>query len=87
MDRKEILSQYNVNESGRIVSPGKFEGEMLYVPFYWSVFMDGGADRDDGTVLGFDITTEDRQMFPELGTRRRTVKLIQRDDGFVVEVS
>jgi len=84
MTRHEIESAYHV-VSGRIVSPGMFEGEMVYVPHYWDAYLNGFADRDDGTVLGFDITSSDKAQFPEL-KRRRTVKLIQRDDGFVCEV-
>jgi hypothetical protein len=85
MTRAQILADYRVSESGRIESPGKFEGEMLYVPFFWDAFLNGMADRDGGTVIGFDITPEDRQMFPELGKRKRTVRIYQRDDGFVCE--
>lgn len=85
MTRGEITKAYAVNENGVITSPGMFEGEMLYVPHYWEMFLEGFADRDDGKVLGFDILPEDRQQFPELGKRRRTVKLYQRDDGFVCE--
>jgi hypothetical protein len=83
MTRQEILSQYNII-NGRIRSPGKFEGEMLYVPFYWDIYLSGFADRDDGKILGFDVEPEDKQQFPEL-KKRRTVKLYQRDDGFVCE--
>lgn len=86
MNRQEILNEYNVSKEGVILSPGKFEGEMLYVPHYWGIFLEGCADRDDGKVLGFNISFEDRVQFPELGKRRRTVKLYQRDDGFVCEV-
>ena len=68
-----------------VKGPGQFEGEAVYVPFYWEVYLDGGADRDDGRVLGFDVTDDDKALFPEL-KRRRTVKLVQRDDGFVCEV-
>ena len=70
---------------GRITSPGKVEGERVYVPYFWEAYLNGCADRDDGKVLGFDITAEDRQAFPELG-RKRTVRLIQDDQGFVREV-
>lgn len=68
-----------------VARPGKFEGEARYVPYFWQAFLNGCADRDDGTVLGFDVTAEDKALFPEL-KRRHTVKLIERDDGFVVEV-
>lgn len=84
MTRKDIERDY-VIENGRIQSPGKFEGEMLYVPFFWDIGMDGFADRDDGNVLGFDVSATDKTEFPEL-KGRRTVKLLQRDDGFVCEV-
>lgn len=85
MTRDEVLKQYKVSEQGVITTPGKFEGEMVYVPHFWDVFLDGGADRDDGKVIGFDVTPEDRKEFPEL-KGRRTVKLYQRDDGFVCEL-
>jgi hypothetical protein len=85
MTREEILAQYDVDEHGIIRSPGQFEGEAVYVPYFWNAYLEGCADRDNGRTLGFDITPEDRQMFPELGAKRRTVKLYQRDDGFVCE--
>jgi len=85
MDRAEVYKAYKVDERGTIRSPGKFEGEMLYVPYFWDAYLNGCADRDDGNVLGFDILPEDREQFPELGRRRRTVKLYQRGDGFVCE--
>lgn len=65
--------------------PGKFAGEPVYVPYFWDAYLNGCADRDDGTVLGFDVTAEDKELFPEL-KRRHTVELIERDDGFVCEV-
>lgn len=84
MTREKILQDYEVDTNGIIRSPGKFEGEMLYVPYFWEVFLDGGADRDNGTILGFDLTPEDKAQFPEL-KGKRTVRLYQRDDGFVCE--
>ncbi len=84
MTRKEIESTFTIGANGRIQNPGQFEGEMLYIPHFWEVFLDGFADRDDGSVLGFDLTAEDKAEFPEL-KGRRTVKLFQRDDGFVCE--
>ena len=68
-----------------VTSPGKFQGEAIYVPFYWDIYLDGGADRDDGEILGFDVTTGDKGNFPEL-RRRKTVKLIEDEQGFVREV-
>jgi hypothetical protein len=85
MTRQDVLASYKVDAHGHIRSPGKFEGEMIYVPYYWQAFLEGMADRDNGHVLGFDVTREDKAEFPEL-KNRRTVRLIERDDGFVVEV-
>lgn len=86
MTRAEIIRDYDVDADGVIRSPGKFEGEMLYVPFYWDAYLNGCADRDDGRVLGFDITAEDREMFPELPKRKRTIRLVESDTGFVSQV-
>jgi len=85
MGRNEILAEYEIDKNGRISNPGKFEGEMLYVPFYWDAFLNGGADRDDGTTLGFNITKEDKDEFPDL-KHRRTVNLVEDSQGFVREV-
>jgi hypothetical protein len=82
--RQQIEKDFKVI-NGTIVSPGMFEGERVYIPYFWQCFLNGGADRDNGRVLGFDVTKEDKEAFPELG-RKRTVKLYQRDDGFVCEM-
>ena len=84
MNRATILAQYKIS-LGLIQSPGRFEGEMLYVPYYWDVYLLYGADRDNGRALGFDVSAEDKVEFPEL-KRRRTVKLIKSDQGFICEV-
>ncbi len=65
--------------------PGKFEGEPRYVPYFWDIFLNGDADRDDGIVLTFYVSKEDKEKFPEL-RRRKTVKLIETTVGFVTEV-
>lgn len=83
MIRQQILEQYQA-ENGIIRTPGRFEGEMLYVPHFWGIFLEGFADRDDGRTVEFDVTDEDRQEFPEL-KGRRTIRLFQREDGFVIE--
>lgn len=64
--------------------PGKFEGCAPYVAYFWALFMEGCADRDDGSRIGFDLTTEDKALFPEL-RGRRTVNVCETSDGFVIE--
>ncbi len=84
MTRKEVLEEYKVVD-GRIQSPGKFEGEMLYVPAYWAAGLEGFADEDDGEVYVFELGAEDKKEFPELGGKRK-LKLAESDVGFVYEV-
>lgn len=86
MTRAEVMKHYRTDAHGRIISPGAFEGEMIYLPHYWEAFMDGMVDFERGDVLGFYIEDDERREFPELGKRRRTVKLYQRSDGFIIEV-
>lgn len=76
---------YNIDAESRITDPGMFEGQKVYVPYFWDVYLNGCADRDDGTVLGFDITKEDREKYPEIPARKRTIRLMQTDSGFVIE--
>lgn len=74
-------------EHGIIRNPGKFEGEPIYVPYFWGVYMDGGADEDEGGTLKFKITAEDRKAFPELGKKQKVIRLYESENGFVSEVS
>lgn len=83
MIRSDIERDYNV-VNGVIRSPGKFEGEPVYVPYYWNVYLEGFASSDDGKVLSFTVEPEERWMFPEL-KGRRVVKLRCDDSGFVWE--
>ena len=86
MTRAEILKMYDVDSRGIIRSPGQFEGEKIYLPAFWDVFLSGFFDFERGPVMGWYITPEDRAEFPEISKRKRTVKLVQRNDGFIVEV-
>jgi len=67
MTRAEVLGAYVVNEHGVIMSPGKFEGCMLYVPAFWDLCMDGFTDFEDGGVHGMAFDDSDRDMWPEIG--------------------
>ena len=90
MTRSEVAAQYNVNSKGIIRSPGKFEGELLYVPHFWEVVLEGGAadefqPEDGGPLLSMVLVTdEDRHQFPELEEQRK-VWLGESDQGFVEE--
>ena len=83
--RAEVLKHFEV-EKGRITTPGRFEGERLYIPYFWERALDGWQDveEDDGTAVFF-IMPEDCEEFPELKSKTE-VRVIQREDGFIVEV-
>ena len=69
-----------------VTRPGKFQGCAPYVPFFWQVTLDGCADYCDATgAHSVEVTAADKVLFPEL-KRRKRVRLVERDDGFVVEV-
>jgi hypothetical protein len=82
MTRQDILSQYQVSPNGVILSPGKFESEMLYVPYFWEAYMNGMADDDDGSILTFIVNQDDLNEFPELANVKK-VQLEETDQGFV----
>lgn len=70
-------------------SPGKFEGEPAYVPYFYELVMDGGSDEalTDGESVTYDvfkITDEDKTMFPELLGVGHYVILHYTNDGFVI---
>ena len=71
---------------GQITDPGKFEGEAPYVPYFWSLYLNDFADSDDGHILKFNVTKEDKALFPGLLNRRRVISLYESSDGFVCEV-
>ena len=80
---QEIKESYKLDESGeRIVSPGKFEGEPVYIPHFWDEFLNGCADEDDGETMIFHICDEDRAQFPSLANVA-AVYIEQDDNGFV----
>lgn len=71
--------------------PGKFEGEAPYVPYFYDQAMEGfggeileGGEDGGYSVEKFKVSKEDIAIFPEL-KNKKYVKLIYREDGFVVE--
>ena len=44
--RAEVLAGYKI-ENGRIVSPGKFEGAPVWLPYFWDLAMDGMGRLSD----------------------------------------
>lgn len=83
MTRQDILNEYTVNDGGIIQNPGKFESEMLYAPYFYDAMLNGMGDETlaDNSEL-FELSDEDRAMFPELGSDTFLV-LSESDSGFV----
>ena len=83
MTLDEITNTYQTRD-GVIVSPGKFEGEPVYVPYFWDAFPpDWVEDEDDDGVLIFKVSAEDRAAFPGMLDGVREVRLREDDNGFV----
>ena len=82
MNRQEILAAYKVSKGGVIQSPGKFEGEMLYVPALWSACLDGCSSFDECGVYGTIFDDNDRAEFPEIGASYG-ILMSESESGFV----
>lgn len=88
--RDQVLRDYNVDANGVIRSPGKFEGEPAFVPYFWGLALEGFADNDDGRVYTFRFNPSDRDtllrewpMLVKWLGRKRKLHLIENDQGFV----
>ena len=72
-----------------IRTPGKFEGEMRYVPHFWDIYLEGGADYDDEYgVLHFEKPGLGAEglLYPELKDME-ILFLYEDDNGFVHELT
>lgn len=91
MTKEQLNLNYEI-KGGRIVSPGKFEGEPMFAPHFWELGLEGFADEDDGKVYKFKLDETDltdagtnpfcRELKEWLG-RKRTLRMIENDQGFV----
>lgn len=81
------MELYETNSNGTIVEPGKFEGEPLYVPYFWNAALEGFSDEDYvdefGTLIStFRIADEERRRFPALD-KASSLQLWEDSQGFV----
>lgn len=81
MTRKDITEQFSKIEKGIIRDPGKFEGDILYAPYFWDEGLNGMADADIGSIWFFVVHDLDRAEFPELGMIYG-LALEESDNGF-----
>ena len=81
------MSLYDIKD-GRIVSPGKFEGQPVYPPHFCELALDGCSDDDfyeyaEGPLMSvFVVTPEDVRRVPELSVGEM-IELGEDDQGFV----
>ena len=84
MTRRELEDRYLPDADG-LITIGDFKGQRLYVPHVWREAKEDGLVPDDGehrvTLL---VSRGDREMFPELKSRRYIV-LATRNGSFVRE--
>lgn len=68
-----------------VQSPGKFEMENRYVPYFYDDYLGGLADDVTDDTIVFRVMEHDVEKFPEL-EGREFVKLFISSDGFIQEV-
>jgi hypothetical protein len=86
----EVCEAHEADDRGIITSPGKFEGEPLWVAFFWELALLGfEADYEmmaDGTAVSiFSVTQGDHEIlksFPSPSEADR-IRLYETGDGFV----
>jgi hypothetical protein len=63
-------------ENGIIQNSGKFEGECLYVPYFYGIMLDG-----EGETIKIDA--KDRLLFPDIPEDKSYAVVIEDSQGFV----
>lgn len=81
LTRAEVLRELQVRD-GRIVSPGKFEGEPLYAPALYDRLMEGFADFSDEGGDVIEVDDELRAEFPEIRADVAAFLLWTSEQGF-----
>jgi hypothetical protein len=85
--RASITREYEIDARGRIVNPGRFESEFVFVPWFYNMVLDGAGEfvNDHGNIVRLDVTEYDRLAFPELGDAV-SIEIGDDDNGFVFAI-
>ncbi len=67
--RSAIEKAYFVKD-GKVQAPGRFQGEPVYVPYYYDQWQHWGADCSSLDMAFFHIEDFEREIFPELGNAK-----------------
>lgn len=73
---------YSIDEWGTIVSPGKFEGEQYYAPYFYDLYLNGSYDDMENEVCIFNLDEQDWIRYPELKDSK-FIRLYEDNFGFV----
>ena len=93
MTKQEILKMYEVDTLEEfITSPGKFEGEFIFAPYFYDKYLNGFSEEiweddsggSDTLVSIFDVDDEDRKEFPFLLDDTEQIRLWETGSGFVI---
>lgn len=57
------VKDFDFGPDGRIKNPGKFEGEMLYIPLFWEDSLEGCCDQNNDGSWGMDVSVSDLEHF------------------------
>lgn len=86
--RAGIRGQYDVNKAGIIMSPGKYEGDPVFAPYFAFTASYGEelSHMEEGCGVYASlckVDDDDRAEFPELGADDLYVMVTENDQGFV----
>ncbi len=86
MNRELVFTMFQVDEAGIIRTPGPFEGQNLYIPYFWYLHISGYREDVQDGIVTFQVRMEDRAQFPELA-HRDIVRLQQQGNNTIVELT
>jgi hypothetical protein len=79
--RDQILNTYET-ENDTITTPGKFEGEPIYTPYFYELAMNGAGNIITANSVVFTLAKSDTDQFPSL-KGFKNVELTVSPSGFV----
>lgn len=86
MNRAEINKQYAFHPAPcahLIASPGTFEGEPVWTPYFYRAMLDGHGTELETGECAIRIRDEDREEFPEIEAWMTHAICWEDDQGFV----
>lgn len=80
--RLDIFQDYDV-EDDIISTPGLFEGDYIWAPYWYEMMMLGEGDPIDDGVELLEVVDDDRSEWPELDGDTTHVAVAINEQGFV----